>query len=207
MEAKVIDVEGKEVGKVALPEHIFGHKPSKRFLHEFVTVYLANQRQWTAHTKGRSEITGGRHKPWKQKHTGRARAGSTRSPLWRHGAIIHGPRMGRGSRLDFPRQKARLALAQALSARAQDGGLLCVKDFAVKEAKTKLVAAALGKLGCEGRTLIVLAATDAALARATRNIPTVAIRLASDINAYEVLNCRKIIITQPALEKLGARWN
>jgi large subunit ribosomal protein L4 len=207
MDAKILDVSGKEVGKVDLPEKIFGHKPSKQFLHEFVTVYLANQRQYGAHTKGRSEVSGGGKKPWKQKHTGRARAGSIRSGLWRHGAIIHGPRSGYGSHLDFPRQKAKLALAQALSARAQDGGLVCVKELSLKEPKTKLMAGVLAKLGCEGRTLIVLDAKSAPLARASRNIPLVEVRLAADINAYEVLNCKKIIITQPALEKLGARWN
>lgn len=207
MEAKILDVEGKEVGKAALPEQVFGHKPSRRFLHEFVTIYLANQRSWTAHTKGKGEVSGGGKKPWKQKHTGRARAGSTRSPLWRHGAIIFGPRMGRGSRLDMPRQKAKLALAQALSARAADGGLVFVKELALKEPKTKLVAAALEKLGCSGKTLIVLDAPNPALARASRNIPEVIVRLASDVNAYEVLRAKKLVITQPALEKLGARWN
>jgi len=207
MDAKILDVSGKEVGNVALPENIFGHKPSKRFLHEFVTVYLANQRQYGAHTKGRSEISGGGKKPWKQKHTGRARAGSIRSGLWRHGAIIHGPRSGYGSHLAFPRQKAKLALAQALSARAQDGGLVCVKEFSLKEPKTKLMAGILESLGCTGRTLIVLDAKNASLARAARNIPKVEVRLAADINAYEVLNCKKLVITQPALEKLGARWN
>ena len=207
MDAKIIDVSGKEVGTVVLPENVFGHKPSRRFLHEFVTIYLANQRRWTSNTKGRSEVSGGGKKPWKQKHTGRARAGSIRSGLWRHGAIIHGPRVGRGSRLDYPRQKAKLALAQALSARAQDGGLICLKEFVLKEAKTKLAAAALAKLGCEGKTLIVLDAPNAVLARAVRNLPTTIVRLAADINAYEVLGCKKLVITQPALEKLGARWN
>jgi large subunit ribosomal protein L4 len=207
MEAKVLDVSGKEVGQVTLSEKIFGHKPSRELLHEYVTVYLANQRQYGAHTKSRSEVSGGGRKPWKQKHTGRARAGSIRSGLWRHGAIIHGPRSGYGSHLDFPRQKAKLALAQALSARAQDGGLVCVKELSLKEPKTKLVAALLAKLGCEGRTLIVLDAPNASIARATRNIQKLEVRLAADINAYEVLNCRKLVITQPALEKLGARWN
>ena len=207
MDAKVIDVDGKEVGQFVLPENIFGHKPSRRFLHEFVMVYLANQRAWAAHTKSRSEVSGGGRKPWKQKHTGRARAGSIRSGLWRGGGIIHGPRLGMGSRLAYPRQKARLALAQALSARAQDGSLVCVKELSIKEPKTKLVAGLLEKLGCEGKTLIVLDAPNASLTRAVRNIPTVLLRLASDINAYEVLQCEKLLITQPALEKLGARWN
>jgi large subunit ribosomal protein L4 len=207
MDAKILDVSGKEVGKLALPDNVFGHKPSRSFLHEFVTVYLANQRQYGAHTKSRSEVSGGGRKPWKQKHTGRARAGSIRSGLWRHGAIIHGPRSGYGSHLDFPRQKAKLALAQALSARAQDGGLVCLKEFSFKEPKTKLMAEVLSNLGCEGRTLIVLDAPNAAVARAGRNIPKLEVRLAADINAYEVLHCQKLIITQPALEKLGTRWN
>ncbi|MBI4371756.1 MAG: 50S ribosomal protein L4 [Elusimicrobia bacterium] len=207
MDAKILDSEGKEAGQVSLPEGLFGHKPSRRFLHEFVTAYLANQRAWTANTKGRSEVSGGGRKPWKQKHTGRARAGSTRSPLWRHGAIIHGPRVGRGSRLDMPRQKARLALAQALSARAQDGGIVWVKDIVLAEPKTRLAAAVLSRLGCRGRTLVVLDAPNPALARASRNLPSVLVRLASDINAYEVLRARTLVITQPALVKLGARWN
>lgn len=207
MEAKVLDVSGKEVGQVALSEAIFGHKPSRRFLHEYVTVYLANQRTYGAHTKSRSEVSGGGRKPWKQKHTGRARAGSIRSGLWRHGSIIHGPRSGYGSHLDFPRQKAKLALAQALSARAQDGGLVCVKDLALKDAKTKIMAATLAKLGGEGRILIVLDAVNASVKRAARNLPTVEVVLAADVNAYDVLKCKKLIITQPALEKLGARWN
>ena len=207
MDAKVIDVSGKEVGLVALPEKIFGHKPSRSFLHEYVAVYLANQRAYGAHTKSRSEVSGGGRKPWKQKHTGRARAGSIRSGLWRHGAIIHGPRSGYGSHLDFPRQKARLALAQALSARAQDGGLICVKELALKEPKTKLMAALLATLGGAGRVLIVLDAPNAALKRASKNLQAVELVLAADLNAYEVLKCEKLIITQPALEKLGARWN
>lgn len=207
MEAKVLDVSGKEVGQVALREEIFGHKPSRRFLHEYVTVYLANQRTFGAHTKSRSEVSGGGRKPWKQKHTGRARAGSTRSGLWRHGSIIHGPRSGYGAHLDFPRQKAKLALAQALSARAQDGGLVCVKDLSLKEAKTKLMAGVLAKLGGEGRILVVLDAVNASVKRASGNLPNVMVVLAADLNAYDVLKCKKLIITQPALEKLGARWN
>lgn len=207
MDAKVLDVDGKEVGRFALPENVFGHAPSRRFLHEFVTVYLANQRAWTANTKSRSDVSGGGRKPWKQKHTGRARAGSIRSGLWRGGGIIHGPRLGVGSRLDYPRQKARLALAQALSARAQDGGLICVRELVLKEPKTKLMAGLLEKLGCDGRTLVVLDAPNPSVTRAARNIPSVLLRLASDINAYEVLRCKKLVITQPALEKLGARWN
>ncbi len=207
MDAKILDVSGQEVGQCELPDSIFGRKPSRTFLHEYVTVYLANQRQYGAHTKSRSEVSGGGRKPWKQKHTGRARAGSIRSGLWRHGSIIHGPRSGYGAHLDFPRQKANLALAHALSARAQDGGLVCVKELSLKEAKTKLMADVLEKLGGGRRVLIVLAEPNAVLKRASRNLREVELVLAANLNAYEVLRCEKLIIVQPALEKLGARWN
>ncbi|MBI3288684.1 MAG: 50S ribosomal protein L4 [Elusimicrobia bacterium] len=98
-------------------------------------------------------------------------------------------------------------MAQALSARAQDGGLICLKEFSLKEPKTKLVASILVKLGCEGKVLIVLDAPNPGLMRASRNLQTVLVRMASDVNAYEVLRCKKLVITQSALDKLGARWN
>src|SRR5579885_2046924 len=118
MQAQLLDAQGKEVGKVDLHEKIFGQKPSKSFLHEYVTVYLNNQRAYSANTKTRTEVSGGGRKPWKQKHTGRARAGSNRSPLWRHGGITFGPRRvdPADKRVGMPRRKARTALAQALSA-------------------------------------------------------------------------------------------
>src|SRR5579872_1728091 len=111
MQAQLLNAQGKEVGKIDLQEKVFGLKPSKSFLHEYVTVYLNNQRAYSANTKTRTEVSGGGRKPWKQKHTGRARAGSNRSPLWRHGGIAHGPKAGRVL-LSMPRQKAKLALAQ-----------------------------------------------------------------------------------------------
>jgi len=206
MEAKVLNTKGEEVGKVPLRDDVFGVKASKEFLHEVITIYRANQRAWSANTKTRSEVSGGGKKPWKQKHTGRARAGSNRSPLWRHGGVIFGPHAGR-VRLDMPRQKAKLALAQALSARALDGSLVCVKALALTQSKTKEVSQILAALGCTGATLVVLDAPNPQLTRASRNIPRVLLRLAADINAYEVLRCRRLIITEPALEKISARWN
>ncbi|MBI4375743.1 MAG: 50S ribosomal protein L4 [Elusimicrobia bacterium] len=204
MEAKLLNIKGQEVGKLELKDAIFGQKPSSRFLHEFITVYLANQRRGTAHTKTRSEVSGGGKKPWKQKHTGRARAGSIRSPLWRHGGTTFGPRSGKVY-LDMPRQKSRAALAQALAARHSDGGIVFIDEFSIDQPKTKVMAAALKQLGCAGRTLVVLDHPDADVARASRNIPDVELRLAGDLNAYEVLRSKKILITRAAMEKLGTR--
>ena len=206
METKLLNTKGEEVGKVDLKAEVFGLKPKKGLLHEFVTVYLANQRRGTANTKSKAEVSGSGKKPWKQKHTGRARAGSIRSPLWRHGGVTFGPRT-HDMHLDFPRQKSQQALAHALSVRASDGGLLCIDALSAGDGKTKTMALMLKSLGCRGRVLLVLEQPDASLKRASRNIPELELVLASDLNAYSVLRCRKLIITKAAVEKLGARWN
>ncbi|HAM34521.1 MAG TPA: 50S ribosomal protein L4 [Elusimicrobia bacterium] len=204
MEAQLLNNKGAEVGKVDLRDAIFGRPASREFLHEYVTTYQANQRRGTANTKTRSEVSGSGKKPWKQKHTGRARAGSFRSPLWRHGGVTFGPRAGH-VHLDFPRRKARLALAHALSAKHAQGGIVFVDSLSLENAKTKLVAQILKSLKCEGRTMLVLDAPDAKLALASRNIPELELALAGDINAYGVLRCRRMVVTRTALEKLTTR--
>ena len=206
MEAQLLNTKGEKVGKVDLKEAVFGKKPSKEFLHEYVTIYLANQRQYDSKVKTRTEVSGGGRKPWKQKHTGNARAGSNRSPLWRKGGIVHGPKNVERN-LSNPRQKSRLALAQALAAKNTEGAIIYVDDIKLAEAKTKSVSQILAKLGCEGRTLLVLDQPNAQLTLAARNLPKVEVLLAGDLNAYTVLRAKKIVLTQPALEKLGARWN
>jgi len=206
METQVLNVKGEKVGKVELKDSVFGLKPSKEFLHEYVTIHLANRRQYDAKVKTRTEVSGGGKKPWKQKHTGRARAGSIRSGLWRHGGIIHGPKNVERS-FSIPRQKARLALAHALAARQAAAGVVVVDDLKLKEAKTKNVAQILKALGCAGRTILVLDQPNANLTLAARNIPNVEVLLAGDLNAYTVLRSKKLVLTQSALEKLSARWN
>jgi len=204
MEAQLLNSKGSEVGKVELQDAVFGRRPSGEFLHEYVTVYRANQRRGTANTKTRAEVSGSGKKPWKQKHTGRARAGSFRSPLWRHGGITFGPRAGH-IHLDFPRRKARIALAQALSAKQAQGAIVYVESLSVEQPKTKAVAALLKSLKCEGRTMLVLDAPDANLSRAGRNIPKLDFALAGDLNAYTVLRARRMVVTRPALEKIHTR--
>lgn len=204
MEAQLLNVKGAQVGKVELRDAVFGRRPARQFLHEYVTTYLANQRQGTANTKTRGEVSGSGKKPWKQKHTGRARAGSRRSPLWRHGGVTFGPRAGR-VHLDFPRRKARLALAQALSAKHSEGAIVFVESLALEAAKTQAVAEILDKLNCAGRTMLVLDAPDPQLALASRNIPDLELALAGDLNAYSVLRARRMVVTRPALDKLNTR--
>ncbi|HAH07638.1 MAG TPA: 50S ribosomal protein L4 [Elusimicrobia bacterium] len=206
MESQLLNQKGEKIGKVELPEAVFGLRPSPQFLHEVVTASEANRRAGTAHTKTRAEVSGGGRKPWKQKHTGRARHGSTRSPLWRKGGVVFGPRT-RSYRQELPQAKRRLALAQALSARAQDGSLRVVDSLALDGAKTKQVAQMLKALKAEKRTLLVADQHDQNLIRASRNIAEVKILLVAHLNALEVLGCRNLILTKAALEKLGAKAN
>jgi large subunit ribosomal protein L4 len=197
-------------GKVESQEvdaETFGRRSPRRVQREAVLMYRANARAGTHDTLRRSEVNGSIRKPWKQKHTGRARAGSNRSPLWRKGGIIHGPKNVERN-FSIPRQKARLALAQALAAKNAAGAIVYVDDVKLAEAKTKNVAQLIKKLGCEGeRTTLVLDQPNAQLTLAARNMPDVQVLLAGDLNAYTVLRSKKLVLTQPALEKLGARWN
>ena len=209
MEATLWNNKGEETGKIGLPKEIFEIETNAQFLHEMVTSYLSNQRRWTANTKTRAEVSGGGHKPWKQKHTGRARAGSNRSPLWRKGGITFGPRYVDPifKRLNVPRRKSRLAVTQALSARASDGGLKIIEALNFEKPKTRAVAELLKKMGATGKPLLVIDHHDRNLAIAARNIPGLKISLVSGLNAYEVLRCGSLIMTQAALEKLRSRSN
>lgn len=206
MEAKIINMKGAEVGSLKLPEKVFGVKPQPTLLHEVTTIHLCNQRQGDANTKTRAEVSGGGKKPWKQKGTGRARHGSNRSPIWRHGGVAWGPRT-HSYRLDIPRQKARLGLAQALSARAADGLLVVLESLALDGAKSREVVALLKTLKAGPRALIVIDQQDANLVRAARNVAGVKISLASHLNAYDVMACRTLIMTKGAIEKIAPRWN
>lgn len=206
MEIKILDQKGKEAGTLELPEKAFGQKPQPTFLHEAATVYLANQRRGTAHTKTRAEVKGGGKKPWKQKGTGRARHGSIRSPIWRKGGVCFGPRH-HSYRQEMPRRKALKALAQALSARAADGSIRVVDSLALDGAKTKQVVQMLKALKADSRSLIVTEQPDANLLRAAKNIQGLKIILASHLNTYSVLACRNLILTKGAVDKMASKWN
>lgn len=206
METPVFDINGKEVGKAELPEKIFGVKVSPGLLHEVTTAHLSNQRSGTAHTKTRAEVRGGGRKPWRQKHTGRSRQGSNRSPIWRKGGVVFGPR-SKSWRREMPRRKGHQALAQALTARVNDESLRVVEELSLDGAKSSQVSALLKALKAHPKSLLVTEGHDANLVRASRNVKGVKVALVSNLNAYDVLACRNLIITRKALEKLGPRWN
>jgi large subunit ribosomal protein L4 len=201
METKLLNIQGKEQGKVNLPEALFGVKPNPTFLHEVITAFLANQRSGTADVKTRSEVSGTGKKPWKQKGTGRARHGSMRSPIWRHGGVAFGP-TPHSFRIDLPVAKRRLALAHALSSKYNSDSIIILDNFDIKEAKTKMVADVLKTLEA-GKKPLIVSSKDAKLDQASRNIAGLNKMVPSDLNAYAVLNSTKVIITKEALEKMS----
>lgn len=196
----VLTIEGNKSTALELPG-LFATAPKQEILHQAVVAYLANARQGNAHTKTRGEVRGGGRKPWKQKGTGRARAGSSRSPIWVGGGITFGPRNDENHSKRLPVKMKRLALAMALSTKVEAGKLIVVDDLKVAEPKTKLMATVLEKVAPEATSiLMVVPAYDATLLQASRNLPNAALVVASDMNAYDVLNFDTIVMTQAAVE-------
>ena len=198
---KVMDMAGKEVGEISLSDAVFGAEVNSAVLHIAVKSYLANQRQGTQSTKTRSEVSGGGKKPWKQKGTGHARQGSTRSPQWTHGGIALGPKP-RSYRFELNKKVKRIALQSAFSAKAADGDMIVVDNIATAEYKTKNMVNMLKALGSERKALVVLADNDAVTIKSMANIPGVKTALVNTLNVYDILNCDKFIVAKGAAEKI-----
>jgi len=198
---KVFDMAGKEVGEITLSDVIFGAEIKGAVLHAAVRTYLMNQRQGTQSTLTRSEVSGGGRKPWRQKGTGRARQGSTRSPQWTHGGIALGPKP-RDYRIAMNKKTKRVALYSALSAKVAEGNLIVVDDIKCTEYKTKTIVNMLNALGAAKKSLIVLPEVDNFVVKSAANVPGVVTSLYSTINVYDILNAEKFIISKAAVEKL-----
>jgi len=199
-EIEVRDINNTVKGSINLPEGIFGTSARKDILHESVVNFLANQRQGTHATKTKGLVSGGGKKPWKQKHTGRARAGSIRSPLWRSGGTIFGPQP-RDYSYRIPKNMRRRALGEAFSAKFSDGSIMVVDAIAVEKPRTKEMLGILRNLGLDGKSvLIVLPEKDENVLLSSRNIPRVNVMRVRDLNPYEVLIHEKVLITSKALE-------
>ena len=201
METKLLNLKGKEIGKADLPETLFAVKPDAHFIHEVMKYYLANKHRGTACTKTRGEISGGGKKPWKQKGTGRARHGSTRSPIWRKGGVVFGPKP-RSFRQYLPVQKLRQALVEALSARAADGAVLVVENLALEAAKTSSLNDLRKGLNAK-RVLFVTDKMDKNFKAASQNIADFGWCLAQNLNAYEAMRSTKLVFTPAALKVLA----
>ena len=197
----VVDKTNKQVNEIELSDAIFGIEPNESALHAVVVNYLANQRQGTQSTLTRGEVRGGGKKPWRQKGTGRARQGSTRSPQWYHGGVALGPKP-RSYRYVLNKKLRRLAMKSAFSAKVIDGDLIVLDKLDMGEYKTKEVAAVLKALGADKKALIVLPENNSYIVRSARNIPGVKTAQINTLNVYDILNANKLIIIEGAVAKL-----
>ena len=198
---KVLNMSGAEVGTYDLAESVFGVTPNEAVLHAAVRAYLLNQRQGTQSTLTRTEVSGGGKKPWRQKGTGRARQGSTRSPQWTHGGIALGPKP-RSYRVDLNKKTKRVALFSALSAKVAGNEMIVVDTIASTEYKTKTMVSMLKAIGASSKVLVVLADNTAEVVKSFANIEGVKTTQANTINVYDVLNCNTIVFAKGAVEKI-----
>ena len=206
MSKEILNTNGEKLGEITLNESVFGVEPNLHVMHLALRRQLNNARQGSASCKTRAEVSGGGRKPWKQKGTGRARAGSLRSPLFAGGGVIFGPQP-RDYSFNMPQKARKLALKSALSARSEQ--MVVVKDFStITEPKTKLMVSALKSLNVSGKTLIVAdvkAAENKYLELAARNIPSVRIILPSNLNVKDLLEADNVIITEAAINEITER--
>jgi len=197
----VFDMNGKKVSDLELAEGIFAIKPNVSAMHLCVVSYLANQRQGTQSTRTRAEVRGGGKKPWKQKGSGRARQGSTRSPQWTHGGVSHGPKP-REYGIAVNKKVKRLAMKSALSAKAQSEELVVLDNLTLDVIKTKEIVKVLAAVQTGRKTLIVLPEKDDVIYRSARNIPGVKTTLVSTLNVYDILNCDTLLVVLDAVAKI-----
>lgn len=202
----VVDLQKRKVGSIELRDHVFGVEPAPHVVHTAVVMQQACERQGTASTLRRGEVSGSGKKPWKQKHTGRARAGSIRSPIWRHGGSVFGPKP-RGYAYSIPKQQYRSALHSALSARVAEGGLTVVTDLSLAQPKTKLLAKILSQLGLTSKTLIVVNEESGDVERAARNIPNVKVVTPDRLNVYDVLRYDALLMSERTLSRIQELWS
>ncbi|KAF5090422.1 50S ribosomal protein L4 [Acetobacterium wieringae] len=196
----VLDVKGNVVGDVELSEGIFGIEPNEHVVHEVVVALLANRRQGTRSALTRSEVRGGGRKPWRQKGTGRARAGTIRSPLWKGGGVIFAPKSRDYSKKVNKKVKA-LAMKSVFSAKAQDNELRVLNQLVMDAPKTKEMVAVLNNINAQ-KALIVLPENNEAIIRSANNIPKVATTTVSELNVYDMLKYDVLIMTQESLQKI-----
>lgn len=197
----VYDIAGNQTGEMELNENVFGVDINEGVMHQAVVMQLANQRQGTAATKTRGMTRGGGRKPWRQKGTGRARAGTIRSPLWVGGGTVFGPHP-RSYAFTMPRKVRRLAIKSALSAKIQDNGLIVVEGLKVEEPKTKKMVEILKNLKTTGKALIVLADADTNVMRSAHNIPGVKTVTNQGLNVYDILYHTHLILAKEAVTKI-----
>ncbi len=200
----VYDLEGKVVDNVQLNEDLFDGRVNKVLLYEAKKMYEANMRKGTASTKTRAEVSGGGAKPWRQKGTGRARVGSSRNPIWRHGGVVFGPKP-RDYSYSMPKKAVRGALLSGLNARLREDAIKAVVKLEVKEPKTKEFVSIVDNLKLQGKILVIVEAMTDQIKRSSRNLKKVSLKESCNINARDVLLNETLVIEKGALVKLAER--
>ncbi|MBI3330490.1 MAG: 50S ribosomal protein L4 [Candidatus Omnitrophica bacterium] len=204
MTLNVFNVQGEPVSQLPLDEALWGGPVNLRLLSQAVAMYRTNRRAGTASTKTRAHVSGGGKKPWKQKHTGRARAGSIRSPLWRHGGVVFGPHP-RGFFYRLPQAIRRRALQESLKGKLRDEELVVVDALTAEAPKTKPFAGLAKAFGVARKSVIVLDEPGVPLVKSLRNLAAFELRSAANLNAFDVLNAHKVLLTKSAFEHLQHR--
>ncbi len=203
-DVKIYNISGSEVGRLTVDPDLWDGRVNLRLLSQAVAMYRSNQRAGTASTKTRGDVSGGGKKPWKQKHTGRARAGSIRSPLWRHGGTAFGPHP-RDFSYRLPQAIRRRALLESLKGKLRDNELVVVDAMPADTAKTKTFSGLAKAFGVVRKAIIVLHDEGPTLERALRNLEAFELRRAASLNAYDVLNAHKVLVTKAAFSQLENR--
>ena len=196
----VYNMEGKEVGTIELNDAVFGVEINEHLVHMAVVQQLANNRQGTQKAKTRSEVSGGGRKPWRQKGTGHARQGSTRAPQWTHGGVVFAP-VPRDYSFKLNKKEKRAALKSVLTDKVQAGKLVVVDELKFDEIKTKQFVTVLNNLKVESG-LVVIADNNENVVKSARNIETVATSVVNEINVYDVLNAKTLVLTKDAVAKI-----
>lgn len=196
----VYNMEGKEVGTIELNDAVFGVKVNEHLVHMAVVQHLANKRQGTQKAKTRGEVSGGGRKPWKQKGTGHARQGSTRSPQWTGGGMVFAP-VPRDYSFKINKKEKRAALKSALTSKVQDSNLIVVDELKFNEIKTKNFVAVMNNLKVE-KGLVVIEGNDANVVLSARNLPAIDTIQADEINVYDIMKANKVVLTKNAVAKI-----
>jgi large subunit ribosomal protein L4 len=198
---EIKDAAGKKVGTADISDAVFGIEPHTHAMHQVVRSQMAARRAGTHSTKSRSEVRGGGRKPWRQKGTGRARAGTIRAPQWKGGGVVFGPTT-RSHSFKVPNKVVKLAMRSALSAKTQDGVLYVVDELNFDKPSTKEASKVLDAFGIEGRVTIVVGNEDEAALLSFRNLPQARVITVSEANTYDIIDNTAVLLTQPALTTL-----
>ena len=198
---KVFNMQGAEVGEIALSDEIFGVEPHVPAMHAVVRAYLNAQRQGTQSTLNREEVRGGGRKIYRQKGTGNARHHGRRAPQFTHGGVVFAPKP-RDYRISVPRKVRRLAMRSALSCKVNDAEMIVIDNLAIEEAKTKNIVKMLKALGADKKALIVTEEVDPMIVRASNNIQGVKTTFVGSLNVHDILDCDKFIISQDAVKRV-----